>query len=102
MMPLSELFFIGIVCYLIYRFVFNFLLPVMRTTRHVREQFRNMQDTMQNQSGSFQRPGNGQADSARPNGTQSHGAQANSAQPRKPNSQSNNTMGEYIDFEEIK
>ena len=46
MMPLSEIFFLAIVLYLLYRFVFNFLLPVVRTTRQVRQQFRNMQEGM--------------------------------------------------------
>ena len=34
----------AIVVYLLYRFIVNFLVPVMRATRQVREQFRNMQD----------------------------------------------------------
>ena|SRR5579859_4929755 len=110
MMPLSEIFFIGIVCYLLYRFIFNFLMPVVRTTRHVRQQFRNMQDMSQNQGSPFQGPHSpydGQQGGARSNGAQANGprtgsAQTNGAQPRKPGPQANNTMGEYIDFEEIK
>ena len=80
MMPLSEIFFLGIVLYLLYRFVFNFLLPVVRTTRQVRRQFMNMQDTMQGQGRAQEQP--------RP-------------QP-KQETPSNGKMGEYIDFEEIK
>jgi hypothetical protein len=81
---LAELFFLGIVFYLLYRFVFNFIVPVLRTTKHVREQFRNMQD-----------PSNMHQ--------QSTTGQAQEPQPKRPNaSQSKNTMGEYIDFEEIK
>ena len=34
----------AIVVYLLYRFIVNFLVPVMRATRQVRQQFRNMQD----------------------------------------------------------
>ena len=41
---LAEIFLIVIVFYLLYRFVFNFLVPVVKTTRHVRQQFRNMQN----------------------------------------------------------
>ena len=44
MMSLSEIMFMAIVVYLLYRFIVNFLVPVMRATRQVREQFRNMQD----------------------------------------------------------
>jgi len=42
---LAEIFLLVIVFYLLYRFVFNFLLPIVKTTRHVRQQFRNMQDS---------------------------------------------------------
>ena len=34
----------AIVVYLLYRFIVNFLVPVMRATRQVRAQFKNMQD----------------------------------------------------------
>jgi hypothetical protein len=81
MMPLSEIFFLGIVLYLLYRFVFNFLVPVVKTTRQVRRQFMHMQDTMQGQGPEPFRP----------------------KQPDPPpSSSSKGTMGEYIDFEEIK
>ena len=87
MMPLSEIFFLVIVFYLLYRFVFNFLLPVLRTTRHVREQFRNMRDGM----------GEG------------HYREQPQAQPQqsasRPNERHSSTRGpaeDYIDFEEIK
>jgi hypothetical protein len=49
MMQLSEVFFLVIVFYLLYRFLFNFLLPVIKATRHVRQQFRNMQGGMDEQ-----------------------------------------------------
>lgn len=82
MMPLSEIFFLGIVLYLLYRFVFNFFLPIFRTTRHVRQQFRNMQGGQQDV--------NGRTAQQEP-------------QPKKPEpTSSKNTMGEYIDFEEVK
>ena len=73
-MPLADIFFLGIVLYLLYKFVFNFFLPVFRTTKHVRQQFRNMQ-----------------------------GAQQSEPAPKRPEpAKPKNTMGEYIDFEEIK
>jgi hypothetical protein len=83
MMPLSEIFFLAIVLYLLYRFVFNFLLPVVRTTRQVRQQFRNMQEGM----GGEQQPFN---NSER---VQSQQKQPSGGKPPKE---------DYIDFEEIK
>jgi hypothetical protein len=79
MMPLSEIFFLVIVFYLLYQFVFNFLVPVFRTTRHVRQQFRNMRDGM--------------------------GEQAQPQQTTRPNERHSSTRGpaeDYIDFEEVK
>jgi hypothetical protein len=89
-MALSEIVFLGIVLYLLYKFVFNFFLPIFRTTKHVREQFRNMQGTQQHSDGPFQR---------------SYTQQGGGPAPKRPeaaNPGSKNTMGEYIDFEEIK
>jgi hypothetical protein len=86
MMPLSEIFFLAIVLYLLYRFVFNFLLPVVRTTRQVRQQFRNMQEGM----GEQQQPFN--------NGERVQTQQQKQQRPSggKPPKE------DYIDFEEIK
>ena len=78
MMPLSEIFFLAIVLYLLYRFVFNFLIPVARTTRQVRQQFRNMQQ----------------------GGNATEEQQARPKKEERPAAKP--TMGEYIDFEEIK
>jgi hypothetical protein len=80
-MALSEIFFLAIVFYLLYRFVFNFIVPVARTTRHVRRQFRNMQE--------MQDPLRQQQAQSTPPPTQHRPAQ-------KPQA------GDYIDFEEIK
>jgi hypothetical protein len=86
-MALSEIFFLGIVLYLLYRFVFNFFLPIFRTTRHVRQQFRNMQENQQGSSGPFQHSY----------------SQQPPPEPKRPEPSSpKNSMGEYIDFEEIK
>ena len=87
MMPLSEIFFLGIVLYLLYRFIFNFCLPVARATRQVRQQFRNMQGNQQDPAGPFQQQYTQQS---RPEGK------------KQDTPSSNNKMGEYIDFEEIK
>jgi len=80
-MALSEVFFLAIVFYLLYRFVFNFIVPVARTTRHVRQQFRNMQE--------MQHPPRQQQAQSGPSPSQQRPAS-------KPQA------GEYIDFEEIK
>ncbi|MES1160016.1 MAG: DUF4834 family protein [Bacteroidota bacterium] len=89
MMSLSEIFFWGIVLYLLYKFIFNFCLPIARTTRQVREQFRNMQGNQQDATGPFQQQYTQQR-------------QPTQSQPKKPEPSPKNTMGEYIDFEEIK
>ncbi|HEY4061946.1 MAG TPA: DUF4834 family protein [Puia sp.] len=90
-MALSEIFFLVIVLYLLYRFFVNFLIPVARTTRQVREQFRNMQDPGNNPGGPFQRS---YTNTGRPE---------EQPQTKKTESRaSSNTMGEYIDFEEVK
>lgn len=84
-MPLSEIFFLAIVLYLLYRFVFNFLLPVVRTTRQVREQFRNMQEGM----GAAERQQFEAGERVQQQQNQARGG-------AKP------PAGDYIDFEEIK
>lgn len=90
-MALSEIFFLAIVFYLLYRFVFNFLVPVARTTRHVRQQFRNMQEM---QEAMRQQQGQDQAQAQDFQARQRPASQQRPAQ--KPPS------GDYIDFEEVK
>jgi hypothetical protein len=92
MMPLSGIFFLAIVLYLLYRFVFNFLLPVVKTTRQVRQQFRNMQEGM-----GEQQPFNGSGE--RVNGS---GERVQSQQKQQRPSGGKPPAGDYIDFEEIK
>jgi len=82
MMPLSEIFFLAIVLYLLYRFVFNFLLPVVRTTRQVRQQFRNMQEGM--------------------GGNEQQHFTTGEQKQQRPATGSKPLKGDYIDFEEIK
>jgi hypothetical protein len=82
---LAEIFLLVIVFYILYRFVFNFLLPVIKTTRHVRQQFRNMQEGMGGQPGQQQR------------GWQ----QTASGEPER-HSSPKGPADDYIDFEEIK
>lgn len=73
--------FIGLGLYILYRLVFNVVVPVYKTTRQIRGQFKNMKERMeqemQQQGYQNQRP-------------------EPSAAPSKPSS------GDYIDFEEVK
>ena len=87
-MPLSEILFLAIVFYLLYRFVFNFLLPIVRTTRHVREQFRNMQGGMHQQ----------QQHTA---GTRTQ-TPPQQPRPTERHSSPHGPAEDYIDFEEVK
>jgi len=78
-----NVFVLAILVYLLYRFIAGFLIPVIRTTSQVRQQFDNM--NKQHQEG------------PKPN-----------AQSPTPNQQQTNQtsrtskVGEYIDFEEVK
>jgi hypothetical protein len=81
-----NVFVLAILIYLLYRFVAGFLIPVIRTTSHVRQQFnqhaerstRNAEHSTQNAQGSTP-----------------------DAQGPSPTSAASK-MGEYIDFEEVK
>jgi len=87
--------FLAILFYLLYRFITGFLIPVFRTTRHVREQFSQMKGQQMNNP-----PGAGTTGSA--GGSQAsphHAAPKGSRASRRPNT---SKVGEYIDFEEIK
>jgi hypothetical protein len=74
-----KILFYGFLIYLLYQFVFNFIIPVHRTTKQVKKGFREMHEKMNEQAKQ-----------------QQHSAQASSTDPSK------NSLGEYIDFEEIK
>ena len=81
-----NVFVLAILFYLLYRFISGFLIPVIRTTRHMRRQFHEM---------------NGQP----PPGAQP-GSTPNSAgkTAEKPGASKTGTskVGEYIDFEDVK
>ncbi|MDO6433540.1 DUF4834 family protein [Flavitalea sp. BT771] len=101
MNSLPEIFFFAIVIYILYRFVFNFVVPIARTTRQVKQQFRNMHEMHQQQQEHFQDaygPYTGQSGSF--NG-QTGGGQG-PASTTRPGHTSTHKGGEYIDFEEIK
>lgn len=79
-----EILFYGFLFYLLYRLVFNFILPIYRTTKQVKRSFREMHEQMNQQQ---QYPGNGAE-------TQ--------AQQNKGKNLNTDNIGEYIDYEEVK
>ena len=78
-MILSFLFF-SFLGYLLFRLVFNFILPVYRTTRKVKRTFREMNERMNQQKATAAAP----------------------QQEPQPSNTSKSPLGEYIDFEEVK
>jgi hypothetical protein len=79
-MILSFLFF-TFVAYLVFKLVFDFVIPIYKTTRDVRQKFREMNSQMRGQQG-------GQA-------AQNYGQKSNVNKEKS-------TPGDYIDFEEVK
>lgn len=88
---LADLLVMVLVGYIIYRFVYGFVVPLMRASRQVRQQFRNMQGSSHDFNG-YDGPQNASG-AQRPNGTQ---ASPTSKRGFKPPAE------DYIDFEEIK
>lgn len=76
--------FIILGIYILYRFIFDFALPIYKTTKQVRRQFQDVQDRMQEQM---------RAQNGYKQGPQ---AQPESQSSTKPKG------GDYIEFEEIK
>ena len=109
MMSVSEILFLAVVLYILYRFVANFLLPVVRATRQVREQFRNMQGNDQGGASPFtgaadpfrakQSSGNPAGQAGRSPG-QAGPTASTSASSKRPATKP--PADDYIDFEEIK
>ena len=69
--------------YLIYRFIVNVVIPIYRSTKQIKKQFGDMQDTMQNMQQNQNR----------------------SQTPPAEQAQKTTTIkkeGDYIDFEEVK
>ncbi len=89
-----NVFVLAILIYLLYRFIAGFLIPVIRTTSHVRQQFNNMnkQSGQDGQPGDTSPPGFGGQGGQRP----TTNSQGNGSQPGA------SKVGEYIDFEEVK
>jgi len=73
--------FFAFLIYLAYRLVFHFIIPIYKTTRQVKKQFREMHSRMQDNM-SQQQP---------------------QQQPVTPATENKNQQaGDYIDFEELK
>jgi len=88
-MILSLLFYI-LVAYLLYRLVFGFIIPVVRTTRRVKKSFRQMQEQMNahQQQGNPYEGAYGQK--------QKNAAAGSTAKATKGDDE------DYIEFEEVK
>ena len=77
-----------LLAYLLYRFIAGFLVPVYRTTRHMRQQFHDMN-------------GRPPADGSAPNAPNSSGTSDAGDKSARPET-GTYKVGEYIDFEEVK
>jgi hypothetical protein len=93
-----NVFVLAILVYLLYRFIAGFLIPVIRTTSHVRQQFNNM--NKQPQEGPTQ---NAQGPTQNAQGPTPFNAQGPTPNAQRSNQTSGTSkVGEYIDFEEVK
>lgn len=74
------------ILYWLFRFIFNFLLPLFRVTRQMKDQVRDFQSAASNQGyQSQERPG-----------------QQTSNASARPQQREGSRPGDYIEFEEIK
>jgi hypothetical protein len=80
---MADIIFISIALYLLYRLVFDLLVPVYKTTQQVKQKFRDIHTNS----------GQEQAHAFRPQ---------SSSQAQGKNNKKKPGLGEYIDFEEIK
>lgn len=86
-----EIIFWAIGLYILYKLVFDFILPVARTTNNVRKQFRSMQDQMNDNYQQYNTT------------TQtSDSAPYNRSNVQERHSNPVGNKEDYIDFEEIK
>ena len=73
--------FYAFLIYLAYRLVFHFIIPVYKTTRQVKKQFREMHSRMEDQMNQYQ---------------------PNQQSPTPQTENKKEQVGDYIDFEEVK
>ena len=78
---LAEIFFYAIVIYLVYKIIFDFIVPVSHAGKQMRQQFKDVNVHMRQKG----------------NGFQQKNGQQNNTQPK-----SKKVVGDYIDFEEVK
>jgi hypothetical protein len=76
---MADIFIIAIAFYVLYKLIFEFVVPVYKTTTQVKNQFRNGHDNRQQ-----------------------HANNSRQQQKAEPQKQRTDTLGEYIDFEEVK
>ena len=77
---MARIFFLAILFYLVYKLVFDLILPIYKTTRQVRRQFSDMHN-QQGRPADFQPP-----------------PREGTSKPSPPSGKA----GDYIDFEELK
>jgi hypothetical protein len=75
----GRLLFQALLFYIGYRFIFNFLVPVVRTTLQLRKQAKKFQDQVRQNASRQEEP-----------------VKKSAANPNKPSAK-----GDYIDFEEL-
>jgi len=76
-----RILFYAFLVYLLYKLVFDFIIPVYKTTRQVKKGFREMHDRMQEHMQQQQQP---------------------QQSARSKSETSNTKSGDYIEFEELK
>lgn len=78
--------FIALAIYFLYRFIFNFIIPLYKVSKQMKGQMREFQSRMNPNGQPFQEPG----------------YQQQQAQQNTAGKSASSTEGEYIDFEEVK
>ena len=73
---LAEIFFYAIVIYLVYKIVFDFIVPVSNAGRQMKQQFKNVNEHFNQQQ--------------------------QNAQQKNNQTKSKKVVGDYIEFEEVK
>lgn len=71
------------VIYLLYKIIFEFIVPVYRTTRHMKQKMTEMHTKMQQEQESYERMNSQE-------------------KPSKPDTSKAPMTGDYIEFEEVK
>ncbi len=87
-----NIFVLFILGYVLYRFIGGFLIPLFRTTSHMRQQFHNMNK----QSGQHNNASNSTT-----SGSAFSGQRPTDSGQKNTTKSSSPKVGEYIDFEEI-